>query len=175
MQIEQLNLTLPSGYEASESLDQIVKIDNTTLPWLKEPFEMTVSKCRLDSGREFLIASAIGTHSNLIEAAQGMNDGQRKATDNMFYSRLPEIILNQYSPNVETLENPITKFPIFVMRNKSGQRVYFARIQLDDLAEQQQLGPTNVRLAVCDKNKQKKALSVLSGMGSRQMHYKLSK
>ncbi len=171
---EHLTLSMPSGYEASERLEQLASINETVLPWLQGPYELTVTKCRLGSGEEFLIASALGTHPKLADAARAMTDKQRQITDNMFYSRLPAIVINGYSPNIETMPKPITDFPVYVMRNNGGQRVYFSRISLG-LAEEQQCGPVIVRLAVCDKNKQQLAISVISGMGSRQGHYMLSK
>lgn len=122
----------------------------------------------------FLLASAVGTSDKLIEAANGMTKQQRENADNMFYSRIPEVVCRGYSPNVETLPSPVTKFSIHVMRNKGGQRVYFARVMLG-IPEEQVTGPTILRLAVCDKNKQALVMSVLSGFSDRQKQRKLSK
>jgi hypothetical protein len=165
---------LPSGYESSESLNRDVRIDGDTLPWLSEPYNVSLSRCTLQTGETFLIASVIGTNPKLIEAANGMNEGQQRNTDNMLYSRIPTFLSQGYSPAVETMPDPITNFPIGVMRNKGGQRVYFARIRLG-VPEEDISGPTIIKLAVCDKNKQAKVMSALSGMSTRQMNQKLTK
>lgn len=172
---EQLSVPkIPSGYEASEVIDQKVVIGDHTLPWLSQPYELTISECTLQGGKKFFLASAIGSSPKLVEAARGMTEGQRRNTDNMFYSRIPAIVGQGYSPSVESLPSPVTEFPIYVMRNNGGQRVYFARVHLG-LAEERSTGPAILRLAACDKNKQALVISVLSGLSDRQRHEKLSK
>jgi hypothetical protein len=156
------NPNIPSGYESAIDLRERAVIDSSVLPWVKEPVEIGVSECVLQSGETFQMASAISTHPKLVEAANGMTDKQRRNTDNMFYSRIPEIIITGYSPNVETMDIPSTDFPIFTMRNGGGQRVYFARTRLmigDKMSEE----PVILRLAAIDKNKQDLVMSVLSG------------
>jgi hypothetical protein len=165
---------MPSGYEASQGLQEKAIIDKDILPWLADPRELAVSECTLQSGKTFLLASAIGTNPKLIEAAKSMTSGQRQNTDNMFYSRIPAIVSNGYSPNIESMPSPVTDFPILVMRNNGGQRVYFARVNLG-LSKEQTDSPTILRLAVCDKNRQSVVISVLSGLSDRQSHRKLSK
>ncbi len=165
---------MPSGYESSMLLEAKAMVDERTLPWLKEPVELSVSECQLQGGDRFLVASAVGTHPKLVEAADAMTEGQKQNTDNMFYSRIPEVISKGFSPSVETMPKPSIDFPIHVMRNNGGQRVYFARIGLG-LEQEQNLGPVVVRLSVCDKNKQGLVMKVLSGFKSGQIQRKLSK
>jgi hypothetical protein len=166
--------TMPSGYETSYGLRETTVVDANVLPWLTEPRELSVSMCTMQSGEAFLLASAVGTSPKLVDAANGMTERQQRNTDNMFYSRVPEVVSRGYSPNVETMPSPATDFPIYVMRNPGGQRVYFARIALG-IAEEKDTGPTIVRLAVCDKNTQGKVMSVLSGMSDRGNRRRLSK
>jgi hypothetical protein len=165
---------MPSGYEDSVSLEQTVLVDGNILPWLNRPYDLKVAECTLQSGEKFLLSSAVGTSPKLVEAAHAMTDSQLKITDNMFYSRIPTVISQGYSPSVETMPSTSTDFPIGVMRNKGGQRVYFARVNLG-IPQEQAYGPTIVRLGVCDKNKQENVMSVLSGSSYRQMRRKMSK
>jgi hypothetical protein len=165
---------MPSGYENSHSLEQTVSVDDGVLPWLKGPYDLKITECTLQSGEIFLLSSAVGTSPKLVEAAQAMTDSQLKITDNMFYSRIPTVVSQRYSPSVETMPSTATEFPISVMRNKGGQRVYFARINLG-LPQEQNYGPTIVRLGVCNKNKQGAVMSVLSGSSDRQNRRKMSK
>lgn len=164
----------PSGYESSHGLQERATVDSNTLPWLDQPQELAVSQCTLQSGETFLLASAVGTSPKLVEAANGMTDKQRHNTDNMFYSRIPSIVSKGYSPSIEIMPSPVTDFPIHVMRNKGGQRVYFTRVNLG-LPEEQASGPTIVRLAVCDKNKQSVVVSVLSSASDKTRRWKMSK
>lgn len=164
---------VPSGYESSSTIRDIA-IDSSVLPWLKEPYDLTVSEVALQSGSRFLLASAIKSHDRLTAAANGMTEGQRKNADNMFYSRVPSVVEQGYSSNVETMPSPSTEFPIYVMRNKGGQRVYFARISLG-LSEENMTGPTVLRLGVCDKNKQGDVMAVPSSLDRRANRRKLSK
>lgn len=173
---EQITQTIntPSGYESSHGLQERATVDGNTLPWLDRPQELSVSQCTLQSGETFLLASAVGTSPRLVEAANAMTDSQRQNVDNMFYSRIPTVVSKGYSPSVGSIPTPVTDFPIHVMRNKGGQRVYFARVNLG-LKEEQTSGPTVVRLAVCDKNKQGVVMSVLSTANDRQNRRKMSK
>ena len=173
---EQVNptISMPSGYESSHGLQERATVDGNTLPWLNQPQELAVSQCTLQSGETFLLASAVGTSPKLVEAANGMTDKQRQNTDNMFYSRIPAVVSKGYSPSIEIMPSPVTDFPIHVMRNKGGQRVFFARVNLG-LPEEQTLGPTIVRLAVCDKNKQSLVVSVLCSASDKTQRWKMSK
>ncbi len=166
--------TLPSGYESSHLTDERLQVSPAMMPWLKEPISLNLAECRLTSGETFYLASAIGTHPRLIEAAEGMTDSQKKITDNMFYSRLPRVIIESYSPSVETYPNPSTSFPIKVMRNKGGQRVYFGKTEyrssVDDSPK-----PLIIRLSACDKNKQGLIYAVISNATPRQNKRGVSK
>jgi hypothetical protein len=164
---------MPSGYESSLTLPEQVFVDQDILPWVEEPFPLTISEFTLQGGESFKMASAIGSHQKLIEAAKAMTEGQRRNTDNMFYSRIPIVVSQGYSPNVETMQNPTTDFPIFVMRNNGGQRVYFGRTNLNVGGRESE--PVIIRLAACDKNKQALVMPVLSAEGYRQKQRKRGK
>ncbi len=162
---------LPSGYLSSEQLDAHPVIDSQTLPWLKEPMELSIAKVTVEGGDSYLMASAVSSHKRLVEAAQGLTDHQRQITDNMFYSRLPSFIKNNFANNVETLVKMNAPFPVHVMRNKGGQRVYFG-MPLITLEEGQEPEPVILRLAVSDKNKQGEVMKVLSAgsESEKRMH-----
>ena len=138
---------VPSGYDSSEYLVSDLSVDASVLPWLdsNERFQIHVSKMDVTGSKPFLIASVIGSNKHLIQAASGMSDHQSEA---------------------------ITAFPIKVMRNKSGQRVYFARVNLG-LPVEDQYGPTILRLAACDKNHQMTVMKVLSGSSGNQIRNKM--
>ena len=158
---------LPSGYAETMHIDEKVVLGKNVLPWLTGPdYEVNVVDCTLQSGKHFLLASAVGSHPALIDAAMSLDRVQNNAVNNMFYSRIPEIAEKGYSPSVDSVPNPITPYSLMVMRNPAGQRVYFARLLIGSILEDQ-YGPTIVRLAVCDKNKQAKVMNVLSGMSER--------
>ena len=165
---------VPSGYDSSEYLGSDLSVDASVLPWLEssERFQIHVSKMDVTGSKPFLIASVIGSNKHLIQAASGMTDHQSEVTNNMFYSRLPGFLETGQSSNVDTLDESSTAFPIKVMRNKSGQRVYFARVNLG-LPEEEQFGPTILRLGVCDKNHQMTVMKVLSGSSGNQIRNKM--
>jgi hypothetical protein len=164
---------MPSGYESSMTLPEQALIDQEVLPWLDGPVPITVGEFRLQTGEEFKLASVIGTHPKLVEAAEGMTENQKRHTDSMFYARIPTVVSQGYSPNVETLPQPATDFPIYVMRNNAGQRVYFARTRID--LDKGEVEPVVLRLAACDKNRQSLVMDVLSAASSRQRQRKMSK
>jgi hypothetical protein len=174
-ELKSSQLSTPSGYEQSFSLVDPVNITRDVLPWLEngDSYTLYISRCVIQGGKEFLLASAIGSNPTLIEAANGMTEKQKQHTDNMFYSRLPELINNGYSPNIETMASTTTGQPIYVMRNRSGQRIYFSRSYLG-VDEEIELGPTILRLAVCDKNKQDCVMKVLSSLSIRSQRLRNS-
>lgn len=158
---------IPSGYTEVISLPEPLRAGPETLPWLKAETDLQIAECTLQDGTKFYLGSAIATHPSLVNSAEGMTDKQRRNTDNMLYSRLPELVTQGYSPLVETLPEPVTKFPILVMRNKGGQRVYCGRTTYqapeDDVAR-----PLIIRLGACDKNRQGDTLNVLSASKSKK-------
>ena len=165
--------SLPSGYESVRTLPETATIGAGVLPWLKEDYNLTVAECKLQSGQTFLLANAVGTHPKLVEAADGMTEKQSLHANNMLYSRLPTFVDRGYSPNIETIDNPATAYPIHCMRNKSGQRVYFTRVPLG-LPQEEMYGPTFLRLAACDKNKQGLLFPVLTTNSAGQIRHRLS-
>lgn len=168
---------LPSGYRSVEQLPQPARIDGTVLPWLRDVYDLSLAHCELDNGASFLLASAVGTHPDLVKAAEAMNDHEQRSTNNMFYSRLASFVDSGHSPQVETLPEPSTPFPVRVMRNKSGQRVYFAvpRLVVPSTVERPQPSeePVVIRLGACDKNKQKLVVPVLTKIDKNMVKRKL--
>lgn len=163
---------LPSGYLAVEQLAERPVVDAQMLPWLSGPVDLGVTRCTLANGETFLLASAVGTSPKLVSAAESMTDHQKRIADNMFYSRLPTFIMNGHANNVETMASPSTPFPIKIVRNPGGQRVYFGVIGLSVGRAPER---TVIRLGVCDKNRQAAVLAVLSRKNDRENRRKLSK
>lgn len=168
---------LPDGIRHAEQLRQGVTVGPETLPWVqKGAYEMSITKVTAEDGTEFLLGSAVDSHPRLQKAAEAMDDHQRGITDNMFYSRIAGFVDKGFSTAIETVPKESTNFPIHVMRNKGGQRVYFGvpRINIDpstpDVKE-----PVVIRLGVCDKNKQGETLKVLSGASEKENRKKMSK
>jgi len=157
---------LPQGYEAAARLGTMAVVDCTVLPWMKEPDTLSVAHVTLQGGSEFYLASAIGTDPSLVEAANELNDHQQRNVDSMLYARLPELVQRGHAPNIETLSEPVTSFPIRVMRNQGGQRLYFARTELSLTNGRQR--SIVLRLGVCDKSNQMKVLGVLSALPPRE-------
>lgn len=152
------NPNLPSGYESSIQLPEQCVVTPDQLPWLREPLRVNVAECRLGSGESFYLGSAISANPDLVKAAEGMTDGQRRIVDSMFYSRLVEFMRTKYSSGVELLFNPTTDFPIYALKNKGGQRAYFSLLDLPvepNTGESESVRQIVLRLAVCDKNRQK--------------------
>ncbi len=172
---EQLNNPgLPSGYEMSRSLPEPLTVGQDSLPWLKEPAALQVAECKVQGGESFYLASAIGTSDKLTKAAEGLTEDQRRITDNMFYSRLQGFLDKDPNARVEQYPNAETPFPIFVFKNKGGQRVYFGSttFQPEGVTESKQL---IIRLAVCDKNRQGLVFPVLGTKSDGQMRRSTSK
>lgn len=141
-----------------------VALDSEVLPWLDGPVELTSALITMKD-REcppFLVASAIGTSDQLTHAAEAMTPNQRVNTDNMFWSRVGNFVRDGYHPKVETMPKSSTEDPIHIMRNNGGQRVYFMLRTTDKGM------PTIIRLAACDKNRQKFAMKVLSGAKDKE-------
>lgn len=173
------NPNLPSSYVRVEHLPEPVTVNQDTLPWLQGPYDLSVARCELQDGTSFFLANAVGSHDKLITAAESMNDHQQRSVNNMFYSRLPAYVADGHSPQIETLSGSSTEFPLKVMRNKSGQRVYFgvisAPVETVPSTGLTSESPIVVRLAVCDKSKQGLVMSVLSGLSARSTRRKGSK
>ncbi|HEV7453820.1 MAG TPA: hypothetical protein VGO07_01020, partial [Candidatus Saccharimonadales bacterium] len=103
--------SIPSGYEAAWQLPETALIGGDTLPWMDQSAELKIAHIALQGGNEFFLASAVGTHDKLVEAADGLSRQQQQNADNMFYSRLPGFIENGHAPNIETLPKPSTDSP----------------------------------------------------------------
>jgi hypothetical protein len=154
----QFQSELPSGYLKTEAIRQPFVLTEADMPWLKEDTAFGLTKCTLQSGKEFLLGSALRTHKDLVSAAEAMTEQQQSNCNNMFYSRVAGMVDgNMNAQNTDSFPNPATTFPIRVLRNKGGQRVYFGmlRDQATDM-------PIVLRLAACDKNKQAQVTRVLN-------------
>jgi hypothetical protein len=164
IQTPQNELNLPSGYERVEQLSEKIAVGPDVLHWVNEPQELSVAKCTMSTGQEFYLANAVGTNSKLIEAADSLTEHQQRNVNNMFYSRLPGFMENFYSSGVDTKPSRSTELPLYVTRNKAGQRVYFSTPEVQVEGE-----PTRIalRLAACDKNKQWQVLKVLDPKGDK--------
>jgi hypothetical protein len=160
---------IPSGYtEVTRHSEQLV-LGPESIPWLDEPAKFDMVLCKLQGGSEFLLASALKTHDELMDNAEAMTEQQSESSNNMFYSRVAGYIQNgNNSPLVETFPNPATSFPIKVLRNKSGQRVYFG-VMKDEASDRTIV----LKLGACDKNKQDNVTGVLTS-SSRRTHRKKS-
>lgn len=147
---------LPSGYQSVEQLSEPSRLTPDQLPWLDGPTEISTVRCTLQGGETFLFASAVGTHPDLVAAANKMTSQQDKNTNNMLYSRLAGFVSNGYtSPQVSSCDTmPI---PSFVLRNNGGQRVYFSMITSANSTDR-----LFIKLAACDKNNQQKVINVIN-------------
>jgi hypothetical protein len=148
---------------ASEQAAQPITLGSEDLPWLDSPVELSAALVTMEDTTcpPFLVASAIRASDKLVDAANGMTKGQRENTDNMFWSRIGGFVRDGYHSRIETMPEPATKEPIYVMRNNGGQRVYFASRRAEDGTQ------TIIRLAACDKNKQGRVMNVISGARER--------
>ena len=153
---------LPSGYLHTESVVTPLVITSAEMPWLDSPTAINLVKCTLQGGKEFLLGSAIHTDPKLVGAARSMTDQQSTNCNNMFYSRVAGFVEGGLtSPSVDTFPNSATSFPLRVLRNNGGQRVYFG------VMRDEQLGlPIIVRIAACDKKMQAQVASLFHSMGA---------
>lgn len=156
--------------QSSEYIGQM-SVDSQFLPWISEPVELlggALVTMRDEKCPPFIVRSAVGTNKRLEGAAQAMTEQQSANANNMFWSRIGPFVRDGYQPHVETMPHPATNTPIHVMRNNGGQRVYFMSSKEPD-------GTVVVtRLGVCDKNKQRQVLKVLSGTGDKENMRKMS-
>lgn len=165
---QQVEVGLPSGYLQAERIPFSAELGYEVLPWIDTPQELSVARCVVQGGIEFYLASAVGTHPNLVKAAEGLNEHQQRNVNNMMYSRLPGYVQNHHGPNIETLRKPATDFPVRVMKNQGGQRFYFATPELPFSDGSNH--PVVLRLGACDKNRQELVLSVLSAERGSSQH-----
>ena len=172
-QLKQTEPELPSGYEASRQIPETGAITPEQLPWLDGPMDLSIAEVTLQSGDTFYLASAIGGNKDLVQAAEGMTDHQRRITDNMFYSRLPEYVQNGFTQAADSVPDPPTDTPILAFKNKGGQRVYFTTLTValkgthDPETGREREVKIITRLAACDKNRQSLVVRHLSGSKSR--------
>lgn len=166
------NPNLPSGFISVEQYPESAIITPDILPWVKEPMTVGVVQCEIQGGHTFLLASAVGTHQRLINAAEALPPQGQKNANNMFYSRLQGFIADGHAPQVETLKGPATDFPIHVMRTGYGTRVYFAKTNVP--GENGSTLPLYMRISACDKTTQPGVLKVISGLSARESRAKLS-
>lgn len=165
---------LPPGILASEQVIPAYTVDESVLPWVEDLYSFSIARCDVGDNTEFLLGSVIDSSKRLRQAAEGMTEHQRGITDNMFYSRIAGFIQGGQASNVDTLPSSATPFPIHVMRNQGGQRVYFGVPRLQ-LVEGEDPQPVVIRLAVCDKNKQVLVMRVLSGAKDGTQRKKMGK
>ncbi len=162
---------IPSGYTEVAKVPETLHIGPDQLPWASEQQELQMSLCKLQGGAEFLLASALKSHDDLTEAANSMSKQQSENCNNMFYSRVAGFIQNgNAASNVDTFPDARTDFPIRVLRNKGGQRVYFG-VMRDEAS-----GRTIIlKLGACDKNKQAQVTNVLTSTSDRNHRRKTTK
>ena len=162
---------IPSGYTEVAKVSETLRIGPEQLPWASEQQDLQMSLCKLQGGAEFLLASALKSHDALADAANAMTKQQSETCNNMFYSRVAGFVQNGHSsPLVDTFPDARTGFPIRVLRNKSGQRVYFG-VMKDEAS-----GRTIIlKLGACDKNKQEQVTGVLTSTSSRNHMRKTTK
>jgi hypothetical protein len=164
---------IPSGFESASQLPETAFVDGDILPWMADrEAELTVAHVTLQGGGDFYLASAVGTHDKLVKAANALSGQQQQNVDNMLYARLPSFVRDGHASNIETLPSPSTGFPIRVMRNHGGQRLYFA--QADMPMSNGNREQVFLRLGVCDKSSQALVLGVLSGLSARETRRRLS-
>lgn len=172
---QQKEKILPPGVQSSELYRDHFELDSTTLPWLHEPYDVSIVRCVVSDDTNYLLASAVGSHRKLEEAANGLTPHQSGVVNNMFYSRLAAFAQHGNAVStIDTLPNPATPFPIRVMRNQGGQRAYFG-VPLLPVGESGALLPVVLRLGVCDKNKQTLVMPVLADVTSGALRAKISK
>lgn len=163
---------LPSGYQRVEQLDTPSLLTPDHLPWLQTDQEFSTVRCTLTSGKSFLLASAVGTHKDLISAAANMNDHQDRNTNNMFYSRVAGFVENNYTPSAQV--NTITDtsgIPTYCLRNAGGQRAYFGVVKAPHSDDR-----LIVKIAMCDKEHQGKVMRVIAdSQSAKKSRHKATK
>lgn len=172
---QQQEKILPPGVQSSELYRDHFELDSTTLPWLQGPFDVSIVRCVVNENTDYLLASAIGSHRKLEEAANGLTPHQSGIVNNMFYSRLAAFAQHGSAVNtIDTMPNPATSFPIRVMRNRGGQRAYFG-VPLLPVGGSGELVPVVLRLGVCDKKLQARVMQVLSSATTAEARTRTSK
>lgn len=150
---------------------ELIKLKAEEFPWLQTDTTLSTALVTMEDVTcpPFRFGSAIGTNAKLVQAAEGMSEGQSRNADNMLWSRIGGFVRDKHSSSVEKMPESSTASPIHVLRNNGGQRVYFiAREAQDGVIEV-------IRLAACDKNKQGDVMSRLSSASDRKSQRKLSK
>jgi hypothetical protein len=164
---QQKSKNLPTAFEAVENIGETFLVGNHVLPWLSNEQEIPLVRVRLaGTGQVFHFGSAI-RGKRLQDAATALDERRNRVVDQLFYSRIPDLITSGFAHSAKVLENRTTDDPIYYFGNKSGQRVYFMKFN----GEQREL-PLILRIAVCDKANQSDVLSVLTTQDRKRIKYK---
>lgn len=148
--------SLPSAFKEVKRTEQAYKMTQGEIPWLEHETEMIhLAKVTL-SGSEntsFFFGNMLRTKP-IIDAANQLDEHRTRIANNILYAHLPEFLRGQFN-NITKMDHVRTNRPVYYIGNKSGQRVYFMRFDnLDSI-------PVIIRIAVCDKARQDKVISVI--------------
>lgn len=147
----------PSGFKEVRNSEQVLALSQKKLPWLDKDFNVPLVEVTLaGDSKKFFYGSSINGNRKLVDAANYLDEARSRVVNNLFASHIPTFIREGHHPYIKMLQDRVSEKPIYVIHNKSGQRVYFMR--LDEL-----MGlPAIIRVAVCDKAQQLEVLKVLT-------------
>ena len=131
-----------------------ITIRKEDVPWLETPTHKVALVSMRHGNVEFLFGSTIQS-KRLLEAARQLDGHRSNICNQLLYSHLPQYS-EGFHPKVTPVKNSVTHQPMFEIRNKGGQRVFFLRFGKIEGK------PVIVKVAVCDKATEDKVLSVLT-------------
>ena len=145
----------PIKLRETERTDARFRLQKSEVPWLPEEYyEAPLVRMRVGSS-QFLFGSAIRGQA-LVDAANQLDSHRSQICNNLIHTHVPSYA-EGYNPHVTLVKNSRAKFPTFEIRNKGGQRVFFMRLadNLDNM-------PVIVKIAVCDKAREKQVLTTIT-------------
>lgn len=134
--------------------DKSIALTKEDLPWLPEQsHKVPLVRIRSATG-DFLFGSAVQS-KGLVEAASRLDEHRSAIVNNLLHTHLPQFA-EGFNPHVIQVEHPRTHQPIFYLKNKGGQRVYFMRFGRIENA------PVIIKIAACDKANQTAVYAAIS-------------
>lgn len=151
---------MPTKLREVERTDFQVRIGKDELPWFPEDNDVHLVKIKVGISK-FLFGSSVQS-KGLVDIASKLDSHRSNIANNLLQTHLPQFS-DGFNPHVRTLNQTVTRHPIFYVSNNGGQRVFFMRFgKIDNM-------PVIVRIAVCDKTDQVKTLKILTNESKKHL------
>lgn len=148
---------LPNGYKEAKKLATTIELSGEQLPWMSSGkiMEVELTEVVLNSGKKFLLGSAVAANETLKNEASKFTKEQQVKVNNQFYEEVMAYI--ERRGGVPKLQHPKGgKLDIWYAQAGSSGRMYFVQVGSRDGL------PIIIKIAACTKPREEKVLSVIS-------------